>query len=303
MRKEWLDTDFYALLGVDKKATHKEIKKAYRKLAQEFHPDANQGDATAETRFKQISEAYAVVGDPEQRKEYDHAREMGQFVGSPSGGARYVRVEDLMGGAGGGGAGSTPFDLFGGLGDLFGQARTGPIAGADLSADMSLSFHEAVSGVTKEVNLGGKRVKVKIPRGVSDGARIRVKGRGNPGSNGGPNGDLFVTVHVGTHPLFRRSGANLEITAPVTFAEAALGADIDVPTLDGKVRLKVPPGTQPGQTLRASGRGVENSKGEKGDLLVKIDVVIPRDLSDEERTMLEKLRDMHPENPRAHFGV
>lgn len=302
MRKEWLETDFYALLGVDKKATDKEIKQAYRKLAQQYHPDTNQGDSAAETRFKEISEAYAVVGDAEQRKEYDHARQMGQFVGSPSGGARYVRVEDLMGGAGG--AGGSNFDLFGGLGDLFGQARTGPTAGSDLAAEMSLTFHEAVGGVTKEINLGGSRVKVKIPRGVNDGARIRVKARGNPGGNGGPSGDLFVTVHVGSHPLFRRNGRNLEITAPVSFVEAALGADIDVPTLDGKVRLKVPAGTQPGQMLRASGRGIESSDGKKGDLLVKIEVEVPENLSDEQRVLIEKLRDDLPsENPRAHFGV
>ncbi len=299
MRKEWLERDYYAVLGVDKRATDAEIKKAYRKLAQQYHPDTNKGDETAEARFKEISEAYSVIGDPEERKEYDHVREMGQFVGTPGGGSQYVRVEDLMG------SGGSPFDLFGGLTDLFGRQAQQPrsAAGSDIAADLTLSFHEAVSGVTKQLNVGGQTVKVKIPKGVADGARIRVRGKGAPGFGGGPAGDLIVTVHTGSHPVFGRSGNNLLIDVPITFAEAALGADIAVPTLDGKVRLRIPPGTQSGKTFRVSGKGVESAK-KTGDLLVTVEVVVPEDLTDEQRNLIEKLRDNSPgDDPRTHLGV
>ncbi len=179
MRPDWLETDYYAVLGVPKDASDKDIKKAYRKLAQQYHPDKNPGDTAAEDRFKAASEAYAVVGDAEQRKEYDHARQMGQFVGTPGGGQRYVRVEDLFGDGG-------SFELFGGgMGDLFGRARNAPRPGRDLSAELGLTFHEAISGVTRDLSINGGKVKVKIPQGVEDGSRIRVRGKGEPGANGG----------------------------------------------------------------------------------------------------------------------
>jgi DnaJ-class molecular chaperone len=258
MRREWLETDYYAVLGVPKNASQNDIKKAFRKLARDFHPDANEDNPDTESRFKQANEAYEVLGDPETRKEYDHAREVGYFVGGP---------------------------------------------GGDVAADLSLSFHEAISGVTKQINIDGNTVKVKIPKGVDDGTRIRLKGKGSPGIRGGPPGDAYITVHVAEHPLFARSGQNLGITVPITFAEAALGAEIQAPTLEGSVRLRIPPGTKTGKTFRVSGRGVESAK-ERGDLLVTVEVTVPKDLTDEQRALLEKFRDNGPdENPRAHLGV
>jgi molecular chaperone DnaJ len=298
VRPEWLETDYYAVLGVPKDASDKDIKKAYRKLAQQYHPDKNPGDAAAEDRFKAASEAYAVVGDAEQRKEYDHARQMGQFVGTPGGGQRYVKVEDLFGDGG-------SFELFGGgMSDLFGRARNAPRPGRDLSVELGLTFHEAISGVTRELSLDGTKVKVKIPQGVEDGSRIRVRGKGEAGANGGPPGDLFVTVRAGTHPLFGRKGANLLLTAPITFTEAALGAAISVPTLGGDpVKLKIPPGTPYGKTFRVRGRGVETAK-KTGDLLVTVEIVVPTDVSDEQRAKLEELAALAPTaEVRAHLGV
>jgi molecular chaperone DnaJ len=298
VRKEWLETDYYSVLGVGKDASEKDIKRAYRKLAQQYHPDTNAGDATAEARFKEVNEAYDVLGDADTRKEYDHMREVGYFVGGPGGGQQYVRVEDLFQGGGG-----SPFDLFGGLTDLFGQSRSRSRPGRDLSTELRLSFHEAISGVTKTLDVNGQTIKVKIPQGVADGARIRVAGKGSPGSGGGASGDLFVTVRVAPHPLFERSGSNLGISVPVTFVEAALGAEVAVPTLDGKVTLRIPPGTPTGKTFRVSGRGVPTSKG-TGDLLVTIEVAVPRTLTDEQRELLEKFRDNGPDdNPRSHLGV
>jgi molecular chaperone DnaJ len=301
MRKEWLETDYYAVLGVDSNASSKDIKQAYRKLAQKYHPDTNAGDAEAESRFKEVNEAYEVVGDAETRKEYDHAREMGYFVGGPGGASQYVRVEDLMGG----GRGGSPFDLLGGFGDLFGrQAGSRPRPGDDLTAEMQLSFHDAISGSTRQITVNGQNVKVKIPKGVSDGTRIRVRGRGGPGRNGGSAGDLYVTVRVADHPVFGRRGKNLTIDVPITFVEAALGAEIDVPTLEGKVRLKIPAGTQSGRTLRVRNHGVEDAKGSRGDLLVTVSVTVPEQLSDEAKELLQKFRLQSPgKNPRSHLGV
>jgi molecular chaperone DnaJ len=303
MRREWLETDYYAVLGVPKNASQNDIKKAFRKLARDFHPDANEDNPDTESRFKQANEAYEVLGDPETRKEYDHAREVGYFVGGPGGAQQRVRVEDLFGGTGAGGG--SPFDVFSGqrLSDLFGQPLNRRQAGRDVAADLSLSFHEAISGVTKQINIDGNTVKVKIPKGVDDGTRIRLKGKGSPGIRGGPPGDAYITVHVAEHPLFARSGQNLGITVPITFAEAALGAEIQAPTLEGSVRLRIPPGTKTGKTFRVSGRGVESAK-ERGDLLVTVEVTVPKDLTDEQRALLEKFRDNGPdENPRAHLGV
>jgi molecular chaperone DnaJ len=302
MRPEWLETDYYAVLGVPKDASKADIKKAYRKLAQQYHPDKNPGDGDAENRFKEVSEAYAVLGDTDERKEYDHARQMGQFVGTPGGGQRYVRVEDLFGEGGGG----SPFEIFGGgMGDLFGRtataARNTPRQGRDLSAELALTFHEAISGVTKELSVGGSTVKVKIPRGIEDGARIRVRGRGEPGANGGPAGDLYVTVRTATHPVFGRKGANLLLTAPITFT--ALGATIAVPTLGDPVKLRIPAGTPGGKTFRVRGRGVETAK-RTGDLLVTVDVLVPTDLDEAARSKLEEFAALGVEDdPRAHLGV
>ena len=226
-------------------------------------------------------------------------REVGYFVGGPGGAQQYVRVEDLFSGGGG-----SPFDVFGGLSDLFGgQGRARSASRSRSLAEVPLTFHEAVSGATKAMTINGKRIKVKIPQGVADGARIRVSGKGSPGSGGGPAGDLYVTVNVAPHPVFARSGSNLGLTVPITFVEASLGAEVSVPTLDGKVTLRIPPGTPNGKTFRVSGKGVTTAKG-TGDLLVTVEVAVPKTLTDEQRRLLEKFRDNSPnDDPRAHLGV
>lgn len=298
-----MEKDYYAELGLEKGADQKQIKKAFRKLAREFHPDRNPGDTKSESRFKEINEAYDTIGTPDQRKEYDHTREMGYFVGGPQGNQQYVRVEDFDGGPGG--FGGTAQDLFGGLQDLFGGARQ-PRAhkGQDLASSLSLTFHEALAGPTKEFDLGNETVKVKIPKGVSNGARVRVKGRGGPGVNGGPRGDLFVEITVGTHPIFGRKGKrDLTIDVPVSYSEAALGAVISIPTLTGTTKIKVPAGTQPGATMKLSGKGVETAKT-AGDLLVTMRVVVPTDISAEERAAIESLQESEQgRNPRRNLGT
>jgi len=306
MRREWLDKDYYEILGVDSDASDARIKKSYRKLAQKYHPDTNQGDEAAEARFKEISEAYATLSDTDDRQQYDAAREAvqrGTFSGGGAGGnGQYVRIDDLgdLGDMFGGG-------MFGGLGDLFGFSGRGrhpvPQQGRDREAEVSLTFHEAIAGVTKAIEADGRRVTVKIPAGVDDGARIRVRGKGWPGGGGGPAGDLYVRVQAGTHPIFARSGADLQMTVPISYTEAALGADITVPTLGGKVTLRVPPGTSNGKKFRVTGSGIETAK-RTGDLLVTVEVRVPPDLGDDERALLEQLRELEADdNPRAHLGA
>ena len=373
-QREWFEKDYYKVLGVPESASKSEITRAYRTLARENHPDQNPGDAAAEERFKEISAAYDVLGDEAKRKEYDEVRRMGPLGGMGG-----------MGGAGGPG-GSFRFEDLGDLGDLFGglfgrgrggpgartSRGTGPQRGADLQAELHLSFEDAIRGVTTAVHLtseaacsrcagsgaepgttplvcstcGGRgvtsadqgffslsqpcptcqgrgtivetpcsacrgsgiehrprEVKVRVPAGVQDGQRIRLKGRGGPGRNGGPPGDLHVTVHVAPHPIFGRSGDDLTITVPVTFAEAALGADIEVPTLDGgPVKIRIPPGTKSGRVFRVAGRGVTR-KGRTGSLLVTVEVAVPAKLSREERKAIETLASLSTDSPRKHLGV
>jgi molecular chaperone DnaJ len=304
VKREWLERDYYSVLDVDKAASERDIKKAYRRLAQQFHPDNNPGDEAAEARFKEVSEAYSVLSDPKVRAEYDQARDAfarGAYMGGPGGGTQYVRVEDLgdLGDIFGGGG------FFGGLSDLFGRGRRSPAPGGDLESEISISFHEAAEGTTRTLTVegpDGKRdVTLKVPAGIGDGARIRLKGKGRPGMNGGPTGDLYVTVRTGKHPVFGRSGTHLKIAVPVTYAEATLGAVITVPTLDGTVKVKVPPGTPTGKTLRVRGKGIATEKG-TGDLLVTVEVQIPESPSAEERSLLERLSEVQS-NPRSHLGV
>jgi len=302
MRKEWLDKDYYAELGVSKDASQKEIKKAFRALARKFHPDNNPKNERAETKFKEINEAYETLSDKEVRKEYDHAREMGYFVGDPGGQQQYVRVEDIFGG----GQSSSTQDIFTGFQDLFGTAgrQRRPQQGADVTGEISLSFHEALSGPTREFYVGDQSVKVKIPKGVADGVRVRVTGKGGPGSNGGPPGDIYVTVHVGSHPVFDRKGSrDLTIDVPIRYSEAAAGAVITVPTLNGSTKIKVPAGTQGGTTLKISGKGIETAKA-TGDLLVTLHIAVPTSLSDKERAALDDLKAAETDwDPRAYLGV
>lgn len=381
-QREWFEKDYYAVLGVPQGASDKEIGRAYKKLAKQYHPDANPGNKDAEERFKEISAAYDVLGDAEKRKEYDEVRRMVAAGVGPGG---FGFGGPGAGGAGPGGTftftdfdagGDTGFfsDLLGGLFNAGGTRRgrrgaTGPQRGQDLETEIHLSFDDAVKGVTSTVRFradavcstcsgtgaapgtspetcpecrgsgqiavdqgpfsfaqvcprcGGRgqivpnpcptcrgrgvemrprEVKVRIPPGVTDGQRIRVKGRGGAGVRGGPPGDLYVVAHVRQHPLFARDGDDLRLRLPVTFAEAALGADVRVPTLDGSVTVRIPPGTPNGKVLRVRGRGVAGTNGkEPGDLLVTVDVQVPPELTDEQRTAVEELAKVLDEDPRA----
>jgi molecular chaperone DnaJ len=380
VRREWFEKDYYGVLGVPKNASASEIKKAYRKLAQQFHPDTNAGNVDAEDRFKEISAAYDVLGDDEKRKSYDQVREMGAsgfggfgpggaagqgpggWPGGP-GGAQYVNVEDIGDLFGG---------LFGGAGRGRGRAQARPQRGADLETDVRISFDEAMQGTKVPVKITGPAVcqtchgsgaaagtspvtcpecggsgeiavnqgffsmaqpcrrcratgriietpcatckgagsvrrtrtfQVKIPAGVKSGARIKLAGRGEPGPAGGKPGDLYVRVNVTQHELFGRRGDNLTLTLPVTFPEAALGAHVQVPTMNGPVTLKVPAGTPNGKTFRIKGKGAPKAKGGHGDLLVTTQVDVPGKLSKEQKELLRQLQQEQKESPRKALGV
>ncbi|AIV39381.1 MULTISPECIES: DnaJ C-terminal domain-containing protein [unclassified Curtobacterium] len=322
--QDWFDKDFYKVLGVDKTASDAELKKTYRKLARQYHPDSNPGDAAAESRFKEISEAYSVLSDKEQRAEYDQVRAMGSgarfTAGGPGQGGGF---EDVFGGMFGqqggqrvrfgqggtrGGAGGFE-DILGGMfggGQGFGQSSGGfrgfggPTKGRDVTASTTLDFTTAIAGDTVKLSQGnGRPVNVRIPAGVADGQKIRLRGRGEPSPDGGEAGDLVVSVSVRKHPVFERDGQHLRVDVPVTFVEAALGATIQVPTLGGEpVKLKVAPGTPSGRVLRVKGRGVTTKSG-TGDLLATVQVAVPSHLSDKQREAVEALRAVLPdEDPR-----
>ncbi|MFJ5695188.1 DnaJ C-terminal domain-containing protein [Arthrobacter sp. NPDC093125] len=295
--QDWVDKDFYKILGVAKDASDADIKKAYRKLARQYHPDTNSGDAVSEKKFKDISEAYSVLSDPEERQQYDAIRAMGggaRFAPHGAGSSANGGFEDLFGGlfTGGGGRHSGGFSTAGGIppefADLFGGGFGGaggpagyqraPQKGADRTATTSISFAGSIRGTTIGLREpDGEVIDVRIPPGIRDGQKVRVRGKGQYGPAG--NGDLMVTVNVKPHDFYMRDGDNLRIHVPVTFPEAALGADIEVPTIDGdNVRVRVPAGTPSGRTLRVKGRGVKTSKG-TGDLLVTIDVAVPKNLN------------------------
>ncbi|MET9876473.1 molecular chaperone DnaJ [Actinacidiphila glaucinigra] len=381
--RDLFEKDLYKVLGVPKDATEAEIKKAYRKLAREFHPDANKGDAKAEERFKEISEANDVLSDPKRRKEYDEGRALfgnGGFRAGPAGAGGFgFDLGDLFGG-GPGGAPPQGGGFGGGLGDVFGglfnrggaTTRTQPRRGQDIETEVTLKFTEAVDGATVplkmtsqapckacsgtgdkngtprvcptcvgtgQVSRGGsgsfsltdpctdckgrgliaqdpcevcngsgrarsaRTMQVRIPAGVTDAQRIRLRGKGAPGERGGPAGDLYVTVHVDAHPVFGRKADNLTVTVPVTFVEAALGGEIKVPTLGGPpVTLKLPPGTPNGRTLRARGKGAVRKDGTRGDLLVSIEVAVPAATEGKALDALEAYREATADtDPRAEL--
>lgn len=380
-----IEKDYYKALGVSKEASADDIRTTYRKLAKTLHPDRNPGDSKAEERFKDVSEAYDVLSDPEKRREYDEQRSLlGSGFRMPGGGAGggagrgfQVNLDDLFGGAGGagpaGGAGGTGGgrgfgDLFG---DLFNRGGTratteGPRRGQDVEGEVTVDFEEAFSGgvvalsvtsphacptcaglgsapgtapktcpVCNGVGLtsrdqgtfsfsepcrecrgtgkiietpcpechgegrvvGTRTVNVRIPRAVKDGQRVRVKGKGSAGAHGGPAGDLYVLVHVRPHPLFGRRGDDLTLPLPVTFAEAAMGAQVTVPTMDRPVTLRIPAGTSSGRTMRVRNRGFERS-GHTGDLLVTVEVAVPSKLSKEGRNALQAFAQAQPQDPR-----
>ena len=321
--QDWFDKDFYKVLGVSKDISDADLKKAYRKLARKYHPDSNQGDAAAEAKFKEISEAYSVLSDKDQREEYDQIRAMGsgsaRFQAPGSGGAGgFEDVFSRFGQSRGGSYQQADFDdlfsMFGQQGGGFGSGRFGqstggfrgyggPQRGADVTARTTLDFQTAVKGETISLaGEDGKPFKVKIPAGVSDGQKIRLRGRGRPSPDGGEPGDIVVQVTVRPHPVFTRDGLNLRVTVPVTFTEAALGATIEVPTLGGDpVKLRVAPGTPSGRVLRVKGRGVQSSKG-TGDLLAEVQVAVPAHLDDKAKEALERFQEVEPkENPRAEL--
>jgi len=368
--KDYLEKDYYKTLGVTKGASADEIKKSYRKLARKYHPDANEGDAKAEARFKEISEAYTVLSDDKRRKEYDDARSLfGSGVRMPgssgSGGGYGFDLGDLFGGSSGS-AGGRLGDLLGGVFGNRGGTTTSqqarPRRGADVETETTLPFSDAIDGVTVSLRLTGegpckvckgtgakagtvpkvcptcegtgqgsrnlgnfafsepcrtcrgrglvvddpcaecsgsgramstRTIQARIPAGVGDGQRIKIAGKGASGERGGPPGDLYVRVHVQPHPhgVFTRSGSNLLVTIPLTFPEAALGAEIKVPSHRGMpVSLRIPAGTPNGRTFRVRGKGVRRKDGTYGDLLVTVNVQVPQELGDKARDALENFR-------------
>jgi molecular chaperone DnaJ len=379
--KDFLEKDYYKALGVSKTATPDEIKKSYRKLARKYHPDANKGDAKAEERFKEISEAYNTLSDAKRRKEYDDARSLfgsGGFRPPGQGGPGGFSFDlgDLFGGAGADGT-TTAAGSGGRLGDLlggmFGGGRTGtqtrPRRGTDIETEATLSFNDAIDGTTVSLRLTGegacptchgtgaksgtvprvcptcqgtgqssrnlgsfafsepckecrgrglvvddpcpscsgsgramssRTIQARIPAGVADGQRIRLRGKGAPGERGGPAGDLYVRVHVKPHPIFGRSGDNITVSVPVTFTEAALGAEIKVPSLRGvPVSVRIPAGTPSGRTFRVRGKGARRKDGTNGDLLATMAVQVPQNLNGAARQALESFREATAgEDPR-----
>jgi len=318
--QDWVDKDFYKILGVSKDASDADIKKAYRKLARKYHPDTNAADAAAEKMFKDVSEAYSVLSDPEERQQYDAIRAMGggaRFSAGGAGGPGAGGFEDVFGNlfgqsagrsrSGGFSSGNIPpefADLFGGFGGGGFQApQAPPRKGADRTASTTISFAGSINGTTIGLREpSGEVIEVRIPAGIKDGQKVRVRGKGQPGPAG--NGDLMVTVNVQPHSFYTRDGDNIRIHVPVSFAEAALGAQIEVPTMNGeRVKVKVPAGTPSGRTLRVKGRGVKTSKG-TGDLLVTIDVVVPQNLNKQAEEAVKAFAAATEDaNPRANLAA
>ncbi len=323
-QNDWFDKDFYKTLGVSKDASDTEIKKAYRKLARKYHPDANPGDEKAEEKFKEIGQAHQVLSDKESRAQYDQVRAMGGGArfsagsggpGGAAGGGFDDVFSDLFGGGGRtrtrttyGGGGDVPpdlADLLGGFGGGFGGGGYGgyqpPVKGGDIKSSTTLSFTEAINGASVKLNMpGGKPLTVRTPIGVKDGQKIRLVGKGKTSPNGGEPGDVILTVHVSPHPVFTRDGDNLRMDLPISFDEAALGAEVKVPTLGGMpVKVKVAPGTPSGRTLRVRGKGVKTKKG-SGDLLATVQIVVPKNLSKEAKQAVESFKAAtEGEDPRA----
>jgi molecular chaperone DnaJ len=295
--KDLYEKDYYQILGVTKSADGAAIKKQYRKLARELHPDKTKGDKKLEDRFKAVSEAYDILSDDKKRREYDDAREAFKSGRIPP---------SMQGGQGFNGGDFT--DMFGPGGDifssLFGGARQRH--GADLQTEASILFKDSIYGTELNLRLqpqgsAAMNITTRVPAGIKDGAKIKIKGRGAPGAAG--PGDLYVTVHVTPHPVFSRKDENIHLTLPVTFAEAALGADIKVPTLDGdEVTVRIAPGTPSGRTLRVKGRGVKKGSS-AGDLMITIDVRVPQRVEGAAKKAIEEFAEATKDfDPRADLN-
>jgi molecular chaperone DnaJ len=296
---DWFDKDFYKVLGVSKDVSEAELKKTYRKLSRKYHPDTNPGDAKAEAKFKEVSEAYSVLSDSKERAEYDQMRAMGpgpRFNPGAGGG------QGFPGGFNGANMGGGFEDVFANLFGGGGGFNRGPQRGSDLSMSSTLDFIDGVKGTQLKVRLGSGETTIKIPAGVQDGQKIKIAGKGQASPNGGPAGDLIISVTIKPHPVFSREGNNLRVTVPVTFTEAVLGATIQVPTLGGEpVKLKVAPGTPNGRVLRVKGRGVVTAKAE-GDLLATVEIAVPSHVSEKAKHALEAFDELLPdEDPRAEI--
>jgi DnaJ-class molecular chaperone len=314
--------DLYEVLGVARDADRDTIRKAYRKLARQNHPDLNPGDPAAEERFKQISRAWDVLQDDERRRAYDEFGEISLEAGFDPEKARQAREAfgqrfGYEGRPGGGGFGGQEFefgDLDDILGGFFGRSAEGRgvrLKGQDVEARLDLDFEEAVRGGEKRLTLsrptpdGGmmpETVTVRIPPGVDTGGRLRLPGKGAPGIGGGPPGDLFVKLRVRPHRVFRRDGRDLELDLPVSVREAIQGAKVEVPTLEGRVTLTIPPGTDSGKRLRLRGKGVPDAGGgQAGDLLVRVEIRVPRGLDDDARSALDVLEKFEDPNLRKEL--
>ena len=287
MSRDWLDKNFYATLGIPQDASISEIKKAYKKLARENHPDLNPGDLEAEKRFKEVSEAHSVLGDERKKQEYDQIRSMGAsgFGGFTSQG---FTVDDFG-------------DIFENLGDIFGFG--GRRKGQTYQTNINISFTEAASGIEVVLPLENESIKVKVPAGVDNGSVIRLRGRGGPGAAGAPDGDLLVQVSVEPHKFFKRSNMDLILEVPLLFTEAALGASIRIPTLTKSVTLKIPSGTPSGKTFKIRGEGITPQGRRSGDLYVKVFIIPPTNLSRSAKKHLEKFRDQFEsgDSPRKYL--
>lgn len=321
--------DYYKTLGVSRTASDSEIQMAYRDLARKYHPDKNPDDATAKKRFQEVQTAFETLKDDKKREMYDrYGSAYEQMGGGPGGGGQgygggpfggggnpfggnggaNVNFEDLFGGGAGAGAGGGFADLFkqfgGGARGRAGRQQRTNVRGADIEHELTIPFATAVTGGEAQISVrraDGKSetLQVKIPAGIDHGKKIRLRGQGDPGSAGGTAGDILIKVNVAPHPVFRRSGKRLDIRVPITLAEALSGAKIDVPTPHGTITLTVPPGSSSGQKLRAKGQGVKPASGDSGDLFAELQVVIPKELSDKDRTTLAEVLEKYEASPRA----
>jgi curved DNA-binding protein len=297
--------DYYKILGVERAASDEEIKKAYRKLARKYHPDVSK-EPNAKERFQEVSEAYETLRDKEKRAAYDSLgsyRPGQDFRPPPDWFDRFGsgQSEDLHG--------VDLSDLFEQMG-IFGRAqgrrgfgRNGPIRGEDYELPVRITLEEAFRGTERQIAANAHTLTARIPKGAADGQRLRLRGKGGPGTNGGPAGDLYLQIVLEPHPLYKVRGHDLEIDVPLAPWEAALGAQVEIPTLEGRVTMKVPAGSTGGQKLRLGGKGLPRPGGGSGDLYAVLDIVVPGTLSDAEKKLYEELRASSRFNPRTRFGL